>query len=207
MVPLAKIASLLVLAAAGEKSKTPFYVAGGVLAGWAVLVSAMGLRQAEFPRTRGAARTVMGISVALVATAIAMAVVTASRHERASEASAATPPAPGAPASAPAAPGGRPTPGAGSSNVSLAADPTGQLRYDRSSLRARPGKVTIAFVNQSPVPHNVTVESAGRTVGATQTVTGSATKVALRLAPGTYTYFCSVDAHRQAGMQGTLVVG
>jgi plastocyanin len=206
MAPLAKIASLLVLAAASEKSKTPFYVAGALLAGWAVLVSVLGLRQAEFPRTRGDSRAVMGVSVALVATVVAMALVTSSRHERPNEASAASPP----PAGAPAPPGGRPAPGArgaGPSNLSLAADPGGQLRYDNSSLKTRPGKVTIAFVNQSPVPHNVTVESAGRTVGATQTITGSATKVALDLVPGTYTYFCSVDAHRQAGMQGTLVVG
>ncbi|TMK40642.1 MAG: hypothetical protein E6G56_07035 [Actinobacteria bacterium] len=202
MVPVAKIASLLVLAAVSEKSKTPFYIAGAALAAWAVLVSAMGLRRAEFPGSRRASRAVMGVSAVLVATAIAMALVTASRHERPNEASAASPP-PGAPAP----PGGRPTPAGRPSTVSLAADPSGQLRYDKSSLKTRPGKVTVAFANQAPVPHNVTVESAGKTVGATQTITGSATKVALALAPGTYTYFCSVDAHRQAGMQGTLVVG
>jgi uncharacterized cupredoxin-like copper-binding protein len=35
---------------------------------------------------------------------------------------------------------------------------------------------------------------------------GGASQVQLNLKPGTYTYFCSVPGHRQAGMQGTLTV-
>jgi uncharacterized cupredoxin-like copper-binding protein len=35
---------------------------------------------------------------------------------------------------------------------------------------------------------------------------GGASEVQLALKAGSYTYFCSVDGHRQAGMQGTLTV-
>jgi hypothetical protein len=61
-----------------EPSKTAFYVMGGVLALWAVVVSALGIsRHDDFPSSDGAARGIMGISVVLVAAAMATAVITA----------------------------------------------------------------------------------------------------------------------------------
>ena len=62
---------------AAEPSKTAFYVAGGVLAVWAVVLSAMGLRQPDFPGNAGASRGVMAISAVLVVPAMATAVITA----------------------------------------------------------------------------------------------------------------------------------
>jgi hypothetical protein len=59
-----------------EPSKTPFYVAGLVLAGWAVVLSAIGLSRPDFPRRGGAARGVMLLSTLLVAGALATAVTT-----------------------------------------------------------------------------------------------------------------------------------
>ncbi|HEX2016427.1 MAG TPA: hypothetical protein VGN69_07010 [Solirubrobacteraceae bacterium] len=66
----------LLATADGEPSKTPFYVAGGLLAGWAVLVSVLGMRRADFPGSRAGARAVMAISALLVIGAASMAVVT-----------------------------------------------------------------------------------------------------------------------------------
>ena len=68
--------AVLLVAAAAEKSKTAWYVAGGALAVWAVLVAAIGITQPEFPRNAGGRAAVIVISVLLVATAMAMAVVT-----------------------------------------------------------------------------------------------------------------------------------
>ena len=59
-----------------EPSKTAFYIAGGLLAAWAVVLSAIGLTQPEFPTNQGAARGVMAISAVLVALAMITAVVT-----------------------------------------------------------------------------------------------------------------------------------
>jgi plastocyanin len=74
-------------------------------------------------------------------------------------------------------------------------------------LSAKAGKVTIDFANSSPLSHNVTVESSsGSVVGSTPTFQGGTKTVSLNLKPGTYKFFCSVPGHRQAGMQGTLVV-
>lgn len=70
--------ALLVLAseAAEESSKTAFYVAGIVLAGWAVVLSAVGLTRPDFPGSDGAARGVMAISAVLVVAAMAASVLT-----------------------------------------------------------------------------------------------------------------------------------
>jgi hypothetical protein len=59
-----------------EASKTPFYIAGGVAAGWAVLVSFLGITRENFPATKGAARGVMAISAVVVVAAMAAAVAT-----------------------------------------------------------------------------------------------------------------------------------
>jgi len=60
-----------------EPSKTLFYICGGALAAWAVIVSAIGIRaHATFPETKSQARGVMTISVVLVLLAMASAVIT-----------------------------------------------------------------------------------------------------------------------------------
>jgi plastocyanin len=101
-------------------------------------------------------------------------------------------------AAAPAAPSGE---------LSLTANPEGQLKYDKTSLAAKAGTVAIAFTNMAPLPHNVTVESSsGSVVGATSTFQGASKTLKLTLKPGTYKFYCSVPGHRQAGMEGTLVV-
>ena len=95
----------------------------------------------------------------------------------------------------------------GSEQLSLEADKEGQLKYNTTSLSAKAGKVSIAFANNSPVGHNVTIESAsGATVGATPTFSGGSKTLALTLKAGTYKFFCSVPGHRQAGMEGTITV-
>jgi plastocyanin len=92
--------------------------------------------------------------------------------------------------------------------VKLEANPGGALSYNTTTLTAKPGRVTIEFTNMAPLSHNVTVESsAGKTLGATPTFSGGTRSLTVDLMAGTYTFFCSVPGHRQAGMQGTLTVG
>jgi hypothetical protein len=67
--------SVLHLAAA-EPSKVPFYIAGLLLAGWAVVLSAAGLARPSFPAGEGAQRGVIAVSSVLVVFAVAMAIVT-----------------------------------------------------------------------------------------------------------------------------------
>jgi hypothetical protein len=59
-----------------EPAKLPFYIGGGALALWAVLVGFFGLRSDTFPDGNGAARAVMGTSLLLVVLAMATALIT-----------------------------------------------------------------------------------------------------------------------------------
>jgi plastocyanin len=92
--------------------------------------------------------------------------------------------------------------------LTVAADPGGQLKFTKSSLTAKAGKVTIQFTNSAPLAHNLTIQKGanGPTVGATPTFMGGSKTLTVDLKPGSYTFFCSVPGHRQGGMKGTLTV-
>ena len=58
-----------------------FYFAGGALAAWALIVSALGVMREDFPSTRNATRLVGAISVVLVVTAIGSAIYLSATEE------------------------------------------------------------------------------------------------------------------------------
>lgn len=90
--------------------------------------------------------------------------------------------------------------------LSLEANAEGQLKYNKTSLTASAGKVSIDFTNSSPLSHNVTIESSsGKIEGKTPTFQGGSKLLTVDLKAGTYK-FCSVPGHRMAGMEGTLTV-
>lgn len=95
--------------------------------------------------------------------------------------------------------------GGGGQTIALAADPNGALAFDKTQLEATAGDITIDFTNDSSLQHDVVVEGNGVNE-ASDKITGSKTSLTLNLKPGTYTFFCSVDGHRAAGMEGKLVV-
>jgi hypothetical protein len=62
---------------AEESSKTAYYVAGSVLAGFAVLISVVGIaRHGTFPGSKGARNGVMLLAAVLVAATMASAILT-----------------------------------------------------------------------------------------------------------------------------------
>lgn len=96
----------------------------------------------------------------------------------------------------------------GSGAVAIAANPSGSLSYDKKTLSAKAGKVTITMTNMSPVGHNITIQqgTSGAVLGSTPTFQGGSKSVSVTLKAGTYTFFCSVPGHRAGGMVGTLTV-
>jgi plastocyanin len=93
----------------------------------------------------------------------------------------------------------------GGSALKLSADPSGKLAFNTKTLSAKAGKVTIDFTNQSSVPHAVDIEGNGVDAD-TKVITGGKASVTAKLKPGTYEFFCPVDGHRMAGMEGKLTV-
>ena len=68
--------SSLLLLAVDETSKVPFYILGGVVALWAVVLAGIGLNRPEFPGGRRGEQGVIGLTLALVILAIGAAIVT-----------------------------------------------------------------------------------------------------------------------------------
>jgi plastocyanin len=96
--------------------------------------------------------------------------------------------------------------GAGASTtLKLAADTTA-LAFDKAELSAKAGEVTIDFDNPSAIEHNVVIEEGGKELAGFEPITEGEESVTADLEPGTYTFFCSVPGHREAGMEGSLVV-
>jgi len=206
---------------AAEKSKVPFYIAGGILVAWALTLSlGIGLRRPDFPGSLASQRAVMAISAVLVLTAVSTAVLTASPPAKSAVAptqteqqapvpvaSAPVPSsAPSEPAATTAAPAPAPSPGKAGSSLKLEASPAGLLAYNTKQLSAKAGIVTITMANMSPLEHNVTVAEGSKVLGATPTFKGGSMTLTLKLKPGKYVFYCSVPGHRQAGMEGTLNV-
>jgi plastocyanin len=79
------------------------------------------------------------------------------------------------------------------------------ISYDQSSLAIKPGAVTIEFTNDAGIDHDVVIEDAqGNEVARTDVISSGTTSTEADLDPGEYTFFCSVDGHREAGMEGPL---
>jgi plastocyanin len=81
------------------------------------------------------------------------------------------------------------------------------LAYDTTELSAEAGEVTIDFKNPSAIAHNVVIEEeGGKELASFEPLAEGEESETADLKPGTYTFFCSVPGHREAGMEGTLTV-
>jgi plastocyanin len=97
---------------------------------------------------------------------------------------------------------------AGSTSLKLTADKT-KLAYNKKTLKAKAGKVTITMVNTSSIfQHDVAVKGKGIKTKKGKTVgKNGISKVTFKnLKPGVYTFYCTVPGHEAAGMKGKLVV-
>jgi len=97
--------------------------------------------------------------------------------------------------------------GGGGSTVDISTPSGSELAFNQKSVSAKAGSVTIDFDNVQSLQHDVKVEdSSGQEIGGTDLVSSGTATATVDVQPGTYTFFCSVPGHREAGMQGTLTV-
>jgi plastocyanin len=94
--------------------------------------------------------------------------------------------------------------GGGGQTLTVTADPGGAISWDKTSLDAKSGNVTLKLVNDSSIPHAIEVEGNG-VEKKTDVITKSSAEVTVDLKPGKYEYYCPVDQHRKT-MKGTLTV-
>jgi plastocyanin len=95
----------------------------------------------------------------------------------------------------------------GGASVALTANPDGDLAYEESTLSAPAGTVTIEFDNPASIGHDVVVEDQdGNEITRTDVITQDTATAVGEFEAGEFTYYCSVDGHADAGMEGTLTV-
>jgi plastocyanin len=207
---------------------TIFYILGGCLAVLAVITTVVGLRYEKFPG-RFAPVVALGF-IALIGATTTYAVLNGQEEQEAKAtelvkageeveveeenrtvvpetSEAAEPPEAGQPQ------GGKPAGGAAPAKAAkgpggtlqLAASPT-EIAFDKKALHSKPGKVTIDFTNPSALEHDVAIEQNGKQIVVSPLIAKGKTSISANLAPGEYTFLCTVPGHAEAGMEGTLTV-
>ena len=102
--------------------------------------------------------------------------------------------------------GGGSAAGGGGETLKLSADPGGALAFDKDTLTAKAGKVTIVMDNPSSIPHAIEIEGNGVNAEGETVEKGGVSEASADLEPGTYEYLCPVPGHEEGGMKGTLTV-
>jgi plastocyanin len=90
--------------------------------------------------------------------------------------------------------------------LEIDADANGQLAYVTSKATAQAGPVTLESKNPSSTPHDISIEGNGLNDKGPVVQNGKVSSVKVTLKAGTYTYYCSVPGHREAGMLGKITV-
>jgi uncharacterized cupredoxin-like copper-binding protein len=142
------------------------------------------------------------IGAAVIAAAAVAAVAGCGSSNSDDNGGAASTPATSASTSAPSTNGGM--------DLKLQADPSGQLSFDKTKLTAaKPGKVTVQMMNPASAgqDHGIAITGQGVNKDGPIVAAGKTATITVDLKKGSYTYFCPVPGHEQAGMKGTLTVG
>jgi uncharacterized cupredoxin-like copper-binding protein len=90
----------------------------------------------------------------------------------------------------------------------LKANGSGKLKFDKTQLTVKHGKVTLIMKNpgSSGQEHGIAVKGHGLDKDGPIVVPGKTSRVTVKLKPGTYSFYCPVFGHAKAGMKGHITV-
>lgn len=81
------------------------------------------------------------------------------------------------------------------------------LAYVKSTATASAGPVVIRSKNPQSLGHDISIRGNGVNQSGEIVMDGGVSTITIaNLKPGTYTFYCSVPGHEEAGMKGTLTV-
>ena len=82
-----------------------------------------------------------------------------------------------------------------------------EFKLDPANANVKAGTVTFNVSNDGTQVHNLNVEGNGIEEQATEDLqAGSSGQLTVDLQPGTYEMYCSIDGHRDLGMEGQITV-
>ncbi|HLW47346.1 MAG TPA: plastocyanin/azurin family copper-binding protein [bacterium] len=83
-----------------------------------------------------------------------------------------------------------------------------EFRFTPKDVTVQPGDISFTVTNRGAIEHNLTVDTTGggRVTQIAIIEPGETRSIVVSLPPGTYTVYCSLPGHREAGMVGTLKV-
>ncbi len=90
--------------------------------------------------------------------------------------------------------------------LEIPADDSGALFYTFADATAPAGQLTIESPNPSSVDHNIALEGGGVDEEGPVVADGGVSEIQVDVEAGEYQFYCSVEGHREGGMEGTLTV-
>jgi plastocyanin len=83
-----------------------------------------------------------------------------------------------------------------------------EFSFGLSRLHVKAGTATFELANFGQDPHDLRIQRIGakHVAGTPVVAPGGRADLTLKLAPGRYSFWCSIANHRQLGMRATLVV-
>jgi plastocyanin len=91
---------------------------------------------------------------------------------------------------------------AGSSDNQLVVHAQNSLKFDKAEYTAKAGKIDVEYVNDGNIGHTLLIKK----VSGFKLAVGKTDEGSVNLKAGTYTIYCDIPGHEDAGMEATLTV-